>query len=134
MHKIEILRCEDCGLPYEDPTWIDCTLPNDQWLMIHPAGESGVLCGACMIKRAVNLIPSMTAIRMWFDNSPDLDVTNQIEYADIEGDSLSITKCVCGKEYKSWDFILHTDRDWAAECYHCHRKFYFRDTVQVFEI
>jgi hypothetical protein len=68
-----ILRCEDCGRPYGDPGWIDCILPDDQWLMIHPEPsprtgypEGGILCGACMIKRAEKL-PHAHAVRMCID-------------------------------------------------------------------
>lgn len=64
-----ILRCEDCGRPYSDPDWIDCTLPDEQWRLIHPNGEGGILCGACMIKRIEKLpaARSVCAIRMCAD-------------------------------------------------------------------
>jgi hypothetical protein len=61
-----VLRCEDCGKPYSDPDWIDCTLPDDQWLKIHPGGEGGVLCGACMLKR-ISKLEHVTVIYMYID-------------------------------------------------------------------
>jgi hypothetical protein len=58
------LYCADCGELYGEN--LDVTLPDDQWLMIHPDGESGILCGGCMVKRA-NKLPGIIAIRMRFD-------------------------------------------------------------------
>ena len=43
--------CEDCGLPYKE-FGLDMTLPNDQWLMIHPDGYGGLLCATCIARRA----------------------------------------------------------------------------------
>ena len=56
-------HCEDCGAPYESSPLKDVTLSDAQWLMIHPAGAGGVLCGACMIKRA-SALPGVVVIRM----------------------------------------------------------------------
>ena len=46
-------ECIDCGLPYSE-FGLDMTLPNEQWLMIHPEGD-GILCANCMVKRAAKL-------------------------------------------------------------------------------
>ena len=45
-------RCLDCGKPYEDFP-LDVVLPDDQWERVCP--EGGVLCAACLVKRAANL-------------------------------------------------------------------------------
>jgi len=42
----------DCGKPYEDFP-LDVVLPDDQWERVCP--EGGVLCAACLVKRAANL-------------------------------------------------------------------------------
>jgi hypothetical protein len=62
--------CDDCGLPYSE-FGIDTVLPNLQWLAIHPAGEGGLLCASCMVKRAAKL-PGIIAARMVFEFAPPL--------------------------------------------------------------
>lgn len=64
-NKDNKLCCEDCGTLYPCDD-IDVTLPDNQWLMIHPESEGGILCGGCMVKRASNL-PGIIAVRMKFD-------------------------------------------------------------------
>ena len=52
--KIEqTVSCEDCSLPYQDFP-MDITIPDNQWTEItgYTEGE-GILCGACIIQRAV---------------------------------------------------------------------------------
>ncbi len=46
-----MLRCLDCGIPYSK-LGLDLVLPDEQWLMIHPEGEGGILCANCIVKRA----------------------------------------------------------------------------------
>jgi hypothetical protein len=48
-----MLTCSDCPLPYGDPGWCDAVVPNDVWGAIAP--EGGVICLACMSRRAVRL-------------------------------------------------------------------------------
>ncbi len=45
--------CEDCGLPDQDFP-MDVTIPNEQWTVLtgYTDGE-GILCGTCIIQRAV---------------------------------------------------------------------------------
>lgn len=46
--------CLDCGLPYADFP-LDLNLPRAQWLAIHPEGENGLLCAACIVRRAAKI-------------------------------------------------------------------------------
>ncbi len=46
------LHCEDCGLEYGSPGWIDVMIPDAQWNIIHPESEGGILCGNCIGARA----------------------------------------------------------------------------------
>ncbi len=62
---------EDCELQYLK-FGIDITLSNDQWLMIHPEGQEGILCANCMVKRASRL-PGIIAVRMVFEIKPRLN-------------------------------------------------------------
>lgn len=57
-------KCIDCGLTYEE-FGLDMTLPNEQWLMIHP-DEDGILCANCIVKRAGKLEGSI-AVRAKID-------------------------------------------------------------------
>uniref|UniRef100_A0A6H1ZHP6 Uncharacterized protein n=2 Tax=viral metagenome TaxID=1070528 RepID=A0A6H1ZHP6_9ZZZZ len=69
--KIKMLKCEDCVLPYKDFP-LDTTIPNGQWLDIHPERDGGgVLCANCMIKRASKL-PGVIAARMVFEFKPHI--------------------------------------------------------------
>jgi hypothetical protein len=65
-----IAECLDCGMPYRDFP-LDTTLPDDQWLMIHPEGENGLLCASCMVRRASRLT-GIIAVRARFDFGEDL--------------------------------------------------------------
>jgi hypothetical protein len=42
-------------MPYGGDDWKDTVLPTEQWLMIHPEGEGGILCANCIVKRASKL-------------------------------------------------------------------------------
>jgi hypothetical protein len=57
--------CEDCGLPYES-FLLDITLPNEQWLAIHPSGKNGLLCAQCIVARASKL-SNIIAVRAVLD-------------------------------------------------------------------
>jgi|SRR3990172_1038990 len=46
--------CLDCGLDYYRDFPLDVLLPRAQWLLIHPA-DHGVLCAACIVKRAAKI-------------------------------------------------------------------------------
>ena len=66
-----MLKCEDCSLPYKDFP-LDTTIPNGQWLDIHPERDGGgILCANCMIKRASKL-PGIIAARMVFEFKPHI--------------------------------------------------------------
>lgn len=45
------LRCEDCGIPHSQFP-MDLTVTPTDWALVHPEGESGVLCSCCVLKRA----------------------------------------------------------------------------------
>jgi hypothetical protein len=58
------VRCLDCHLPYTDFP-LDLTLPDEQWLLIHPDG-GGVLCANCIVRRASQL-PNVVAVRAYIE-------------------------------------------------------------------
>lgn len=57
--------CKDCGLKYEDFP-IDTVLTKDEWLLIHPEGEGGLLCAGCIVKRA-SLLPGIICTLLTLD-------------------------------------------------------------------
>lgn len=57
-----VLTCEDCSLPYRSFP-LDMTLPDDQWAMIHPGDDGGVLCAQCIVQRASRLGRHVIAVR-----------------------------------------------------------------------
>ncbi len=62
------------------------------------------------------------------------DVTHLVSFSDNDGEDLPLTRCVCGKEFESWDFILSIYPDTAKECPACGRKLYFDYSITVYEI
>ena len=67
MGKVEMseLKCLDCGALYRKFP-LDMTIPDDQWLMIYPEGEGGILCAGCIVRRAAKL-PGIIAVRAAFE-------------------------------------------------------------------
>lgn len=46
-------KCEDCGLAYGSPTWVDVVIPDPTWRLIHHEDHEVVLCLTCMTGRLV---------------------------------------------------------------------------------
>lgn len=63
-------ECLDCGKPYVDFP-LDMTLPDDQWLLVHPAGFDGLLCAGCIVARA-KMLPRVVAVRAQIEFAEDL--------------------------------------------------------------
>lgn len=64
----------------------------------------------------------------------DKDVTDQVEFNLNDDECLPLTKCVCGVEFESWNFILGVYKDDPKECPNCKRKLYFKPSIRVYEI
>lgn len=47
--------CEDCGIPYGGPEWVETIVPDEVWWIITPAPpdnkRGGILCIACIARR-----------------------------------------------------------------------------------
>ena len=65
-----------------------------------------------------------------------IDVTNQIQCEYNDGESLPITKCVCGSTFPAWTFIIsiYEDDNWIHSCPVCGRKLFFRSEIRVYEV
>ena len=64
----------------------------------------------------------------------DKDITNLVDFGDIDGESIPLTKCACGQHYDSWQFIVSIYRNDPVECINCHRKLYCSIEVKVYEV
>ena len=64
----------------------------------------------------------------------DTDITNLVDFGDIDGESIPLTKCACGQHYDSWRFIVSIYRNDPAKCDGCGRKLYFSLSIRVFEV
>ena len=64
----------------------------------------------------------------------DKDVTDKTEYYEIDGEYLSLKKCVCGKEFAYWANALSIYRRNTFKCENCGRKLYFGTQVRIFEV
>lgn len=62
------------------------------------------------------------------------DVTRQVEFGNIDSESLPLTKCVCGKWFASWGRIISIYPDLAKPCSECGRRLFFSVDVKVFEV
>ena len=65
---------------------------------------------------------------------PDRDVTDLVKRGYVDDEHMPIEKCVCGAKFKGWDWTISIYREDAYECPKCGRKFYFQQTVRVFEV
>jgi len=64
----------------------------------------------------------------------EFDVTSQMSFGNPDDEFLPVTKCACGHEHEWWDFVLSIYADLPTECPKCHRKFYFKQTIQIIEV
>lgn len=63
----------------------------------------------------------------------DRDVTDQVDFGDVDGECLPLTRCVCGTKFPLWDHILGIYDDHPAVCPSCGALLYFRCSIRVFE-
>jgi len=62
------------------------------------------------------------------------DVTDQVSFAEVDDELLPLTKCVCGRTFPRWDFVISIYPNDATECPACKRKFVFSNKITVYEI
>ena len=60
------------------------------------------------------------------------DVTDKVRFDNNDDESLQVTKCICGAQFGSWNFVVHVYEDEPDECPMCGRKFYFKNDIRVF--
>lgn len=64
----------------------------------------------------------------------DLNVTSQVNFGDNDGESLPLTRCVCGSQFASWEEIISIYRDHPWQCPKCGAKLFFSCNVNVYQI
>lgn len=62
------------------------------------------------------------------------DVTKEVDFGNSDDEALPITKCVCGKEFTTWDFHISIYESDPTPCPECGRKFYFSNSIHVYEV
>jgi len=51
--SLKSIDCNDCGLDYDDPGFVDLVVSHEIWAEISPTGdEGGLLCPTCMVRAA----------------------------------------------------------------------------------
>jgi len=62
------------------------------------------------------------------------DVTAKVDFGEVDGESLPLTKCVCGARFPLWEEIMsiYADRPW--ECPKCKTKLYFTCAIRVYQV
>ena len=64
-----------------------------------------------------------------------IDVTDRVEFGPVDGESLRITRCVCGATFPAWTYHIniYDEVEWMEPCPKCHRRLYFTTNVRVYE-
>jgi len=62
------------------------------------------------------------------------DITDKVEFGGNDDELLPLTKCICGKTFESWTFILNADKSSPTKCLACGRNLYFEIGIRVYEI
>jgi len=63
-----------------------------------------------------------------------IDVTNLVNFENNDNEYLPITKCVCGKEFIAWEFIIDNDKNFCQKCPECGVKLYFKNKITVHQV
>jgi DNA-directed RNA polymerase subunit RPC12/RpoP len=63
-----------------------------------------------------------------------IEITDKVEYGDVDADMLPLHKCVCGIKFPYWEFILNDHVSELQECPNCGRKMFFKHLISVIEV
>ena len=62
------------------------------------------------------------------------DVTHRLMVGDVDEESLPIKRCICGTEFKPWDFVISIYKKEPIACPICDRKFYFTNKITIYQV
>ena len=66
---------------------------------------------------------------------PGTDVTDQVGIEGLPDEELlSVTRCICGKEFGIWEFFISIYPNDPYRCPACGRAFYFANRIGVYEV
>jgi hypothetical protein len=68
------------------------------------------------------------------DMSKLTDITKDVSFGEIDGESLPLTRCACGATFPLWDFVIGIYPDMPTQCPTCGRLLCFAATVTVYEV
>ena len=65
-----------------------------------------------------------------------IDVTDKVDFQNNDDECLPLTKCVCGKEYKPWNFTISMYDGYPVtrSCPACGRKLCFKIGISFYEV
>jgi len=63
-----------------------------------------------------------------------IDITDKVSFEGNDDESLPITKCICGAEFKAWSFSISIYKENPKQCPACGRKLFFKPMIRVYEI
>ena len=69
----------------------------------------------------------------WEPGVDDKDVTELVHFGNPDDELLPITRCVCGRAWRPWDFAIGIYPRWAKACPDCGRRLYFTNKLKVWE-
>lgn len=64
---------------------------------------------------------------------PDIDVTELVDFGGVDDELLPLTKCVCGAEFESWDFVISIYPESPRTCRTCGRELYFSNAIHIYQ-
>ena len=62
------------------------------------------------------------------------NVTEQVDFQYPDDECLPITKCVCGKVFRPWEFIISIEADYPHSCPSCGAELIFSSKITVYQI
>ena len=62
------------------------------------------------------------------------NVTDEVNFEYPDDECLPLTKCVCGKTFKPWAFIISIEPDYPYACPSCGAELFFSNRITVYQI
>lgn len=62
------------------------------------------------------------------------DVTDKVDFSEIDGEHLPLTKCVCGAAFPAWEEIVSIYPEHPWTCPKCGVKLVFSCAVRVYQV
>jgi len=62
------------------------------------------------------------------------DITGKVWFCTNDDEYLPIHKCLCGKTFGSWEFVISIYKDTPTTCPSCGAKLYFSNEIRVYQM